>query len=124
MVNATAPLVCIETLLELEESLGGEWDLTRRFVSRYIEMWPERFDHIHAAIVSGNSANALDSALSLRSSALMVGAAQLGELTNDLIQLLDCHSHPEATRKMASLLSCGNQTAGHLRTLRLCLDKP
>lgn len=44
MVNAPAPVVCIEAPLELEESLGGARHLTRSFVSWYIEMWPERFE--------------------------------------------------------------------------------
>ena len=118
------PLVCIKTLLELEASLGGEWQLTRNFVSRYVEMWPERFERIHAAVTAGNNAEALDSALSLRSSALMVGAARLGKLTSDLIELLECRSYSEATMKMASLKSCGNCTAVQLQTLHLPINSP
>lgn len=122
MVISKPPLVCITTLLELEDSLGGEKDLTRNFVRRYIEMWPGRFERIYTAVTSGNKADALDSALSLRSSALMVGAARLGTVTNDLIHLLECRDHSEATIKMASLKSCGNQTAGQLQTLYLSVE--
>lgn len=122
MGKAKRSLVSLEILLELEDSLDGERSLAQNFVSRFIDMWPQRFDHIYAAVTSGNNANALDSTLSLRSSALMVGASQLGTLSNDLIRLLEGCSHSEAIMKMASLKSCGNSTTAQLRTLYLSLD--
>lgn len=115
MSVAKLPLVCVDTLVSLQESLDGEKSLCRNFVSRYVEMWPGRFDRIHAALTSGDNEAALDSVLSLRSSSLMVGAAELGELSTDLFHLLECRSHSAALKKLPRLQSCGNQTASQLR---------
>ena len=114
MVIIQLPLMCVDTLLDLQDSLGGEKSLCHDFVSRYLQMWPGRFARIHAAVATGNNEAALDAALSLRSSSVMVGAARLGELTTDLILLLESHSHALAMTKLATLQSCGNQTAGQL----------
>lgn len=114
MATDRQPLVCVETLLSLQESLDGEKALCRNFVIRYVQMWPGRFERIQAAVANGDDVDAMDSALSLRSSSLMVGATRLGKLTDDLIGLLECRSHVAAGRKLASLRACGNQTAGEL----------
>lgn len=110
----TLPLVSLETLLSLKESLGGEQDLCRNFVSRYVEMWPGRFDRIHAAIAASDSQQAMDSVLSLRSSSIMVGAAQLGALADEIVHLLECSHLAAARGKLARLKACGNETAGRL----------
>ncbi|WP_425863818.1 hypothetical protein [Arthrobacter sp. TWP1-1] len=110
------PLVCTATLHSLEESLHGERALCRNFVCRYIEMWPGRFERIQEAVMSGHVDDAMDSALSLRSSSLMVGAARLGQITSELIHLLECGRHTAAVKKLLALQRCGNQTAGQLIT--------
>lgn len=122
MIMTEQPLVCVDTLLSLQESLDGKMVLCRNFVSRYVQMWPGRFDRIHAALISGNTEDALDSVLSLRSSSLMVGAAKLGEHTTDLIQLLQGQSHSAALMKLATLRACGNQTAGQLTAYCMLAD--
>ena len=114
MVIASLPLVCIATLHSLEESLDGQQSLCRNFVCRYVEMWPGRFERLRVAVMAGHHAEAMDAALSLRSSSLMVGAAQVGELSTDLIRLLEGGRHAEATKKLAMLGRCGNQTACQL----------
>lgn len=116
MAAAKLPLVCAATLHSLEESLDGERELCRSFVCRYVEMWPGRFERIYDAVSSGHHEEALDSALSLRSSCLMVGAAQLGKLTNDLIHLLGIGRPCATAKKLAALQACGNQTARQLTT--------
>lgn len=108
------PLVCTETLHSLEESLDGESALCRNFVCRYVEMWPGRFVRLHEAVSAGQKEEAIDAALSLRSSSIMVGAARLGELTSDLIKVLETGCDSMATKKLAALRRCGNQTAGQL----------
>lgn len=114
MATAKLPLVCTATLHSLEESLDGERELCRNFVCRYVEMWPRRFERIYDAVSSGHNEEALDSALSLRSSCLMVGASQLGKLTNDLIRLLGSERPSATAKKLAALQACGNQTAQQL----------
>ncbi|WP_181034221.1 Hpt domain-containing protein [Arthrobacter sp. GMC3] len=110
----TLPLVCTATLHSLEESLDGERALCRNFVCRYVEMWPQRFSRIHDAVTTGHQEAAMDAALSLRSSSMMVGAARLGELAGDLIQLLECGRAGAAAKKLPALQLCGNQTTCQL----------
>lgn len=114
MTVTALPLVCTDTLHSLEESLDGETSLCRNFVCRYVDMWPGRFVRIREAVAAGHKEDALDAALSLRSSSLMVGATRLGELTSDLIRVLEMDCNGAASKKLAALRRCGNQTAGQL----------
>ncbi|MDJ0313994.1 Hpt domain-containing protein [Arthrobacter sp. H35-D1] len=114
MTHTKLPLVCNETLHSLEDSLFGERALCRNFVHRYVDMWPGRFERIQAALAAGNNENAMDAALSLRSSSMMVGAARLGDLTTNLIHLLEIGRHAAAAKKLTALLVCGNQTTCQL----------
>lgn len=114
MVITRLPLVCAATLHALEDSLEGERTLCRNFVCRYVGMWPGRFDRIHKAITAGHHQDAMDSALSLRSSAMMVGAAQLSERTSNLISALETGCNAVAVKQLTALRKCGNQTAAQL----------
>ncbi|MHA7304950.1 hypothetical protein ACX80E_06860 [Arthrobacter sp. TMN-49] len=114
MTVTALPLVCTATLHSLEESLDGEYTLCRNFVCRYVEMWPGRFVRLREAVAAGHHEAALDAALSLRSSSMMVGAARLGELTGDLIRILETGCNAAAATKLAALGRCGNQTACQL----------
>ncbi len=110
------PLVNAATLHSLEESFDGERDLCRNFVFSYVQMWPGRFERIYVAVCSGCDEDAMDSALSLRSSCLMVGAVRLGQLTNDLIHLLGSGRPSATAKKLAALRACGDKTALRLTT--------
>lgn len=114
MTLTMLPLVCAETLHLLEESLDGERALCRSFVCRFVDMWPERFRRIHEAVKTGHLENAMDAALSLRSSSMMVGAAQLGELTSGLVGTLEEGCNVTAARQLKALRLCGNRTADQL----------
>ena len=114
MLMTLVPLVCMATLHTLEKSLDGERSLCQAFVSRYIEMWPTRFERIHAAVTSDHYENAMDSTLSLRSSSMMVGAARLSDLTMELVRLLESGNAALAATNLTELQICGNETAGHL----------
>lgn len=115
MAPRQAPLVCTETLHSLEESLFGERELCRNFVFRYIDMWPGRFERIHTALSSGDCEQAMDAILGLRSSSIMVGAAQLGQLSTDLIKLLEKGRLSTASHKISGLRACGIQTTSQLQ---------
>lgn len=116
MTVTMLPLVCTATLHSLEEALDGEQVLCRNFVCRYVDMWPQRFNRICDAVTTGHQDDAMDAALSLRSSSMMVGAARLGELASDLIRLLEGGCHSAAANTLPALQLCGNQTAYHLKT--------
>lgn len=114
MKSSSLPLVCTETLESLEESLDGESSLCKKFVRTYVDMWPERFGRIFDAVNAGNSEHAMDAVLSLRSSCMMVGAVQLGELANDIVKDLNAGCTAAATKHLKALRQCGNKTAGQL----------
>lgn len=115
MSVAKVPLVSTETLHLLEESLNGELGLCRNFVSRFIDMWPTRFERIHDAITTAQQEDAMDAALSLRSSSMMVGGARLGAMATDIIALVEYEAFAQATMKLATLQHCGNQTTRQLK---------
>lgn len=114
MCDAKFPLVCTETLRDLEESLFGERSLCRTFVCRYVEMWPGRFERIQDAVSTQDHDHAMDAALSLRSSSMMVGAVRLGELTTELIHLLECGWNRPVVQKLAAVRDCGDETTCQL----------
>lgn len=114
MTTTHVPLVCNKSLHDLEVSLFGEEQLCRNFVSRYIEMWPDRFARLHDAVTSHDHEKAMDAALSLRSSSIMVGAARLGCLATDLIVLLESGQHTATAKNLATLHLCGAQTMSQL----------
>lgn len=114
MTPTKLPLVCPEALRELEDSLLGERSLCRNFVCRYIDMLPRRVERIHDAVLAGHYEAAMDAALSLRSSSMMVGAARLGDLTTDFIHLLKNECHAAAAKKLTKLRLCGNRTTRQL----------
>lgn len=109
-----APLVSCETLQDLEESLGGESSLCHKFVCRFIDMWPGRFERLQAAVTSSHHEDALDAALSLRSSSMMVGGLRLGALTTEILRLVESGAYAQATMRLASLERCGNETTQQL----------
>jgi len=114
MPSTKLPIVCMDTLHSLEESLDGEREYCLGFVCRYVEMWPGRFARIHDAITAGHQEDAMDATLSLRSSSMMVGASRLGKLADDLVELLKGESYAAAATKLAALHLCGNMTTGQL----------
>lgn len=115
MTQTMTPLISIATLQDLEESLDGDWELCRSFVCRYVDMWPGRFVRIHEAVTAGNLEDAMDAALSLRSSSLMAGAAKLGELSSNLIHSLEAGSSTAAAGQLTALRKCGIQTMVQLK---------
>ena len=114
MTMTRPPPVCTETLSSLEESLLGERTLCLQFVYRYIDMWPHRFERIYDAVMASHSDDAMDAALSLRSASMMVGAARLGELSTELILLIESERFDDAAMELDALRRCGNQTTCHL----------
>lgn len=121
--STTLPLVCTETLSSLADSLDGGTASTRSFVCRFIEMWPGRFQRIHEAVAAKHADDAMDAALSLRSSSIMVGAAQLGELASDLVRMLGSGPGSVSSRQLQILEQCGNSTTRQLAASYINVDQ-
>lgn len=114
MNYSSAPLVCMESLIALEDSLEGQTALTRGFVGRYVEMWPSRYLRLSNAFSAGRWEEAADSALSLYSSSAMVGADRLGQMSGDLVELLKQDRQEKAQDALEELERCGNETVAEL----------
>lgn len=115
LVNySSLPLVCIESLTALEESLEGQTALSRGFVGRYVEMWPQRYARLSAAASAGNWDEATESALSLFSSSAMVGAERLGQMSGDIVEFLKQGKQKLALDRIDAVGRCGNDTVAEL----------
>lgn len=114
MDYSSLPLVSMESLKALEESLEGQTALSRGFVGRYVEMWPSRFSRLNDAMASGNWGDAAESALSLFSASAMVGAERLGQMSGDLVETLKHGNQQQARDIITAVGSCGNETVEKL----------
>lgn len=114
MAQTTLPLVSMEQLHDLEDSLGGEPALCRGFVTNYIGMWTGRFQKLTTAIGAEDFNAAMDAALSLHTSSRMVGAELLSEQSGDLIMVLRRGCFAGAAFALLSLGECGERTMTEL----------
>lgn len=120
MAQQTLPLVSMDQLQDLEDSLGGEAALCRGFVTSYIGMWASRFQRLAAAIGDQDFDAAMDAALSLHTSSHMVGAELLSEQSGDLIMVLRRGGFAGASGALPALGECGERTMTELMTSYVC----
>lgn len=121
MQYSSLPLVSMDSLNALEESLEGQTALSRGFVGRYVELWPLRFSRLHEAVEAANWSAASESALSLFSSSAMVGAERLGQMSGDLLELLKQGTEQQVRDKISEVGRCGDETVSELT---LCYVQP
>lgn len=114
MNYASLPLVCMDSLIALEQSLEGQTAVSRGFVSRYVEMWPNRFLRLSQAVASANWDEVVESAMSLYSSSSMVGADRLGHMSGDLVEFVKRGQNEQARDALPAVEECGNQTVQEL----------
>lgn len=114
MTQRCAPLMSMDQLHDLEDSLGGETALCKGFVSNYVEMWTGRFQRLSNAIRAEDLDDAMDAALSLCTSSHMVGAKRLEQCAEELIRLLRTGCLQQASMALPSIGLCGSQTVRRL----------
>lgn len=114
MTQRCAPLMSLDQLHDLEDSLGGEAAVCKGFVSNYVDMWTGRFQRLSTAIGSEDLDAAMDAALSLCTSSHMVGATRLEQCAEELIGMLRAGCLHQASMALPSLGQCGRQTVRQL----------
>lgn len=114
MKYSLLPLVSMESLTALEESLEGQTAMSRGFVSRFIELWPQRFSRLTDAVSSSDWSDASESALSLFSSSTMVGAERLGQMSGDLVEILKQGGQDQVRERISDIGRCGDETVMEL----------
>lgn len=78
------PLFDAAVLGRLREELGEDDSVWRVFVQNFIALLPDRIRRVQLALTTGDRAGALDAALSLKTSAQMVGAVWLADMALEL----------------------------------------
>ncbi|PFG30651.1 Hpt domain-containing protein [Paramicrobacterium agarici] len=73
-----------QRLERLCADLDGDTEAVTGFISAFVRMWPARLDRVRGAVHRNDVEAILDSALSIRSSSGMIGAAQLGAVAVDV----------------------------------------
>lgn len=81
------PVLDLSVLHELEDELGGS-DVAHNFARDYISIWEKRLRYLERSVEDNDPDAAMDAALSLKNSALMVGATRLAKLAIEVQRLV------------------------------------
>lgn len=81
------PVLDLSVLRELEEELGGS-GVAHNFARDYIGIWEKRLRYLERSVEDNDPDTAMDAALSLKNSALMVGAKRLAKLAIEVQRLV------------------------------------
>lgn len=81
------PVLDLSVLHELEEELGGS-GVAHNFARDYISIWEKRLRYLERSVEDNDPDAAMDAALSLKNSALMVGATRLAKLAIEVQRLV------------------------------------
>ncbi|WP_422933890.1 Hpt domain-containing protein [Sinomonas sp. P47F7] len=109
----TAPLVDPAALGLLAEDVGPA--SAAGFARDFAAMWPRRRAAIDLALGCGDFDAALEAALSLRTSSVMVGATRLAGLALRVEAALRANDGAAAAQLLAPVARCGDLTAAALR---------
>ncbi|WP_050934369.1 Hpt domain-containing protein [Arthrobacter globiformis] len=112
--SATLPVLDLDVLHELEEDMGST-GVAHNFARDYIRIWDKRRTYLEASIADDDAEAAMDAVLSLKNSALMVGAARLAQLAVQLERLVKCGDLPAVRRLLPFVALTGEQTVSGLK---------
>ncbi|WP_314191526.1 Hpt domain-containing protein [uncultured Arthrobacter sp.] len=112
--SATLPVLDLDVLRELEEDMGST-GVAHNFARDYIRIWDKRRTYLEASIADDDAEAAMDAVLSLKNSALMVGAARLAQLAVQLERLVKSGDLPGVRRLLPFVALTGEQTVCGLK---------
>ena len=113
------PLFDAAVLERLREELGEDDSVWRVFVQNFIALLPDRIRRVQLTLTTGDLPGALDAALSLKTSAQMIGAERLAGLAFELELSLRAVNDqqpervlpPMAAARQQRITRCSRQTA-------------
>jgi len=118
------PYVDPSVLQSLRCELEPDAEYCDVFVNSYIQQLPRRLDRLRHAVEAMDLDAAMDAVLSVKTSSMMVGAAYLGRLADELetiLKHLESHPETEAERPprvqlalLESMDACTGQTVAGL----------
>ena len=112
--SATLPVLDLDVLHELEEDMGST-GIAHNFARDYIKIWNKRRSYLEASVADEDAEAAMDAVLSLKNSAMMVGASRLAQLAVNLERLVKSGDLPAARRLLPFVALTGEQTVCGLR---------
>jgi HPt (histidine-containing phosphotransfer) domain-containing protein len=112
------PVLDDDALAALLDSLEGNEGALDAFVVGFIAHWPERLRRAEEAIALRESAAIINSALSIKVAAQMVGAVRLSDLGIELERLVRGHRLDGVPAVVGRLRTTGSETVAALRSAR------
>jgi hypothetical protein len=112
--SATLPVLDLDVLRELEEDMGST-GIAHNFARDYINIWNKRRTYLEASIADDDADAAMDAVLSLKNSALMVGASRLAQLAVNLERLVKNGDLSAVRRLLPFVALTGEQTVCGLK---------
>jgi hypothetical protein len=112
--SATLPVLDLDVLHELEEDMGST-GVAHSFARDYISIWDKRRTYLEASVEDDDAEAAMDAVLSLKNSALMVGAARLAKLAVDLEQMVKRGDLSAARQLLPCVALTGEETVSGLK---------
>jgi hypothetical protein len=112
--SATLPVLNLDVLHDLEEDMGNT-GVAHNFARDYIKIWDKRRTYLEASVEHDDADAAMDAVLSLKNSAMMVGASRLAQLAVNLERLVKSGDLPAVRRLLPSVALTGDQTVCGLK---------
>ncbi|MFP3460155.1 Hpt domain-containing protein [Arthrobacter globiformis] len=112
--SAALPVLDLDVLHELEDDMGNT-GIAHNFARDYIKIWNKRRTYLEASVEDDDAEAAMDAVLSLKNSALMVGAARLAKLAVDLEQMVKRGDLSAARQLLPCVALTGEETVSGLK---------
>jgi HPt (histidine-containing phosphotransfer) domain-containing protein len=93
----------------------GSTGVAHNFARDYIRIWDKRRSYLEASVEDNDADAAMDAVLSLKNSALMVGAARLAQLAVNLERLVKSGDLHAVRRLLPFVALTGEQTVCGLK---------
>jgi HPt (histidine-containing phosphotransfer) domain-containing protein len=104
----------LSVLRELEEELGGS-GVAHNFARDYISIWEKRLRYLERSVEDNDPDAAMDAALSLKNSALMVGATRLAKLAIEVQRLVKNGDFAGVQQLLPAVAGAGELTVKELK---------
>jgi HPt (histidine-containing phosphotransfer) domain-containing protein len=112
--DSQEPVVDLSVLHELEEEMGGT-GVAHNFARDYVSIWDKRLRYLERSVEDKDPDAAMDAALSLKNSALMVGATRLARLAIEVQHLVKSGDLAGVQRLLPAVARTGALTVRELK---------
>jgi hypothetical protein len=112
--DSQEPILDLSVLRELEDEMGGT-GVARNFARDYISIWDKRLRYLERSVEDNDPDAAMDAALSLKNSALMIGATRLAKLAIEVQRLVKCGDLARVQQLLPAVARAGELTVRELK---------